>query len=237
MPPEILFDDPYFLAINKPPNLLVHPTRLSEDTTSVLQQLREQLGHWYYTIHRLDRGTSGVLILGKTPEAAGALAEHWRERTVEKKYLAVVRGYIAAEGTIDYALSDPETGKPSQPAVTHWRKLAEAEIDIAIGLRYPQARYSLVEAEPETGRRQQIRKHFAHLRHPILGDKRHGDNKHNMYWQHHFDLQRMLLHAARLGFMHPFTNEAIRLEAGLDAAFREALQRLVLGNAAEQYFS
>jgi tRNA pseudouridine65 synthase len=235
MPLEILFDDPYFLAINKPPNLLVHQTRLSEDTTSVLQILRDQIGQWLYTIHRLDRGTSGVLIIGKTPEAAGALAEHWRERAVEKKYLAVVRGYIAAEGTIDYALSDPETGKPSQPAVTHWRKLAETEIDVPIGLRYPQARYSLVEAEPETGRRQQIRKHFAHLRHPILGDKRHGDNKHNMYWQEHFDLQRMLLHAARLGFTHPFTGERIELEAGLDAAFLAALQRLQLEAAALAY--
>lgn len=233
--PDILYHDDYFVAINKPANLLVHKTRISEDKTAVLQILRDTFGIWVYPIHRLDRGTSGVLIFGKTPQSANALSECWHDDTTIKKYIAVVRGYIAENGTLDYPLLDQETRKTPQDAVTHWTKLAESEIDAPIGLRYSQARYSLVEARPQTGRRHQIRKHFAHLRHPILGDKRHGDNKHNMYWQENFDLRRMLLHASCFGFQHPYSGELIHLVAGIDEQFEQALTRLTLLNAACNY--
>ena len=103
---EILYEDEAFVAINKPSGILVHRTRISEDRVFVLQLLRDQLGHRVYPIHRLDRATSGVLLFGKTPEAAGKLGEQFMDKTVEKKYIAIVRGYAAEEELIDYALTD-----------------------------------------------------------------------------------------------------------------------------------
>lgn len=225
---DLLFSDSHFLAINKPPGILVHLTRLSEDTVSVAQVLAAQLGERIFPIHRLDRGTSGVLIFGKTAAAAGALAEHFRDKTVEKKYLAVVRGYVDESGTIDYALSDPETGKDRQPAVSHYRRLGQVELPFSVDPRHPTTRYALVEAEPETGRRHQLRKHFAHILHPIIGDRRHGDVKHNNFLRAEYGLDRLLLHARRLAFRHPFTGEAVVVEAPLDEAFLGALDALGL---------
>ncbi len=230
MPPEldILYFDDHFVAINKPPGILVHLTRLSEDTVSVAQQLTAQLGLRIFPIHRLDRGTSGVLIFGKTAAAAGALAEHFREKTVGKKYLAVLRGYVAESDTIDYALSDPETGKEKQPAITHYRRLGQVELPFSVDPKFPTTRYALVEAEPETGRRHQIRKHFAHIFHPVLGDRRHGDVKHNNYLRDAFGLERLLLHAHRLEFLHPFSGNAVCIDAAVDDPFWIALQNLQL---------
>jgi tRNA pseudouridine65 synthase len=95
---------------------------------------------------------------------------------------------------------------------------------MAIGLRYPTARFSLVEIEPETGRRHQIRKHFAHLRHPVIGDPRHGDVKHNKYFREQFGITRLLLHARQLSIRHPVTGEALTLDAGLDTEFLKAME-------------
>lgn len=227
-PLEVLWYDEHYAAIHKPPGILVHLTRLSEDTVSVAQQLSAQLGHRIFPIHRLDRATSGVLIFGNTAAAAGALAEHFREKTVEKKYRAVVRGFVPETGLIDYALSDPETGKDKQPAVTHFRRLGQSELPFSVDPKFTTTRYALVEAEPETGRRHQIRKHFAHIFHPVIGDKRHGDVKHNTYLAREYGLARLLLHAQRLAFQHPFTGEAVCLETPPDAAFFRALDDLAL---------
>lgn len=227
-PFPILFSDAYFLSIQKPPGILVHLTRLSEDRVSVAQALAEQLGQRIFPIHRLDRATSGVLIFGKTAAAAGALAEHFREKTVGKKYLAVVRGFVDESGAIDYALSDPETGKDKQPAVSHYKRLGQVELPFSVDPRHPTTRYALVEAEPETGRRHQLRKHFAHILHPIIGDRRHGDVKHNNFLRTAFGLERLLLHAQQLAFRHPFTGENVLIEAPLDEIFMEMLDALRL---------
>lgn len=227
-PFDLLFEDEHFVAINKPPGILVHLTRLSEDTVSVAQQLAAQLGQRIFPIHRLDRGTSGVLIVGKTAAAAGALAAHFREKSVEKKYLAVLRGYIPESATIDYALDDPETGKEKQPAISHYRRLGQVELPFSVDPKFPTTRYALAEAEPETGRRHQLRKHFAHVFHPVIGDRRHGDVKHNNYLRAAFGLQRLLLHALRLQFEHPFSGGETCIQAPVDQAFIEASQFLGL---------
>jgi len=221
---EILFSDSYFVAINKPQGMLVHRTRISEDNVFVLQTLRDQIGAQVFTIHRLDRATSGVLIYGKSSEAAELLAEHFREKTIEKKYLAVVRGWTDDSGTIDYPVRDQDRpGAELLPAVTHYRTLGRSEVPHAIGNKHATARFSLVEADLETGRRHQIRKHFAHILHPVIGDKRHGDNKHNTYFWKTLLLPRMLLHARQLAFRHPATGEDVRIVAPLDELFLQAL--------------
>jgi len=226
---EILFSDPYFVAVNKPQGMLVHRTRISEDNVFVLQTLRDQIGAQVFTIHRLDRATSGVLIYGTSSEAAESLAEHFREKTIEKKYLAIVRGWTDDAGTIDYPVRDQDRpGAELLPAVTHYRTLGRSEVPHAIGNKHTTARFSLVEAEPETGRRHQIRKHFAHILHPVIGDKRHGDNKHNAYFWKTLLLPRMLLHARRLAFRHPATGEQVCIEAPLDELFLQALKTVDL---------
>jgi tRNA pseudouridine65 synthase len=220
---DILFEDDHYIAINKPFGWLVHRSRMSEDTDFVLQRLRNQIKARVYPVHRLDRATSGVLIFGKNSAAASALGILFQDKQVEKKYIAIVRGHVPETETIDYALADPEVGQEPQPAITHYTRLGISEIPEAIGLKYTTARFSLVEAEPETGRRQQIRKHFAHIFHPVIGDKRHGDCKHNKYFEEKFDLKRMFLHAQRLVFKHPENGEAVTIFAPVDHLFLRAL--------------
>ena len=221
---QILLEDDFFVAINKPTGILVHRTPISEDQVFVLQLLRNQLGRRIYPIHRLDRATSGVLIFGKTKQATSQLGELFQAQKVSKKYLGVVRGYVADEDRINYPLAK-EKWLPKQEAITLYKKLAQTELPFPIS-RYPTARYSMVEVTLETGRRHQIRRHFAHLRHPIIGDKRHGDVKHNKYWAKELNMTRMLLHARYLSFIHPITQKEILIEASIDEAFQEALDIL-----------
>jgi len=221
---KILFEDTEFIAIHKPSGILVHRTRISEDTVFVLQLLRDQVGYHIFPVHRLDRMTSGVLVFGKTKDAASSLSKLFREQQIDKTYLAVVRGHLPATGTIDYALArSPDHQK--QPALTDYRTLDQTEIPHAIS-RYPTSRYSLVEVTPKTGRFHQIRKHFAHLRHPVIGDRPHGDCKHNKYLREKLGIRTMLLHAQSFSFIHPRTQKRVIIDSKLDNSFVEALKIL-----------
>ncbi|MBN8681960.1 MAG: tRNA pseudouridine(65) synthase TruC [Chitinophagales bacterium] len=226
---EIIYEDEWFIGVNKPEAMLVHRTRISEDNRFVMQDLRDQIGQHVFTIHRLDRATSGVLLFGKSAEAAGALAEQFRDKALDKHYLSIVRGWAPDSGTVDYAVRDQD--KPDAeflPAVSHYRTLGRSEVPHAIGYKYQTARFSLVEVMPETGRRHQIRKHFAHILHPVIGDKRHGDNKHNRYFWGELQLCRMFLHAWQLQFEHPFTQAPVCLTARVDELFQRTLKLLEL---------
>jgi len=221
---KILFEDTEFIAIHKPSGILVHRTRISEDTVFVLQLLRDQVGYHIFPVHRLDRMTSGVLVFGKTKDAASSLSKLFREQQIDKTYLAVVRGHLPATGSIDYALArSPDHQK--QPALTDYRTLDQTEIPHAIS-RYPTSRYSLVEVTPKTGRFHQIRKHFAHLRHPVIGDRPHGDCKHNKYLREKLGIRTMLLHAQSFSFIHPRTQKRVIIDSKLDNSFVEALKIL-----------
>lgn len=206
----------------------MHRTRISEDNVFVVQLLRDQIGQRVYPVHRLDRATSGVLIFGKNAEASGLLGEQVMDKTVEKKYLVIVRGWVPETGTIDYALEDPDSGRGRLQAITHFKRLGTSEINHAIGLRHKTARFSLVEAQLETGRRHQIRKHFAHLNYPVINDRRHGDVKHNTYFRDVFDLHRMFLHSMFMSFQHPYTQETLSISATVDEAFEQTLHLLQL---------
>ncbi len=225
-PFDIVYEDDDFVAINKPCGILVHRTKISEDTVFVLQLLRNQLRQRIYPVHRLDRATSGVLIFGKRKEAAAELGTLFMEKQITKTYLAIVRGFLEAEATVDYAIPSKENGA-RQSAVTHYKRLEQIELPIMVN-RYPSSRYCLVQIQPETGRWRQIRRHFSHLRHPIIGDKKHGDVKHNKYFAQQWEIQNMLLHAWRLEFQHPFTNQSIIIQAALPTHFLQALEVLGL---------
>ncbi|MCS7036505.1 MAG: pseudouridine synthase [Saprospiraceae bacterium] len=225
----VLYEDEDYVAIDKPTGILVHRTGISEDDTFLLQQLRRQLRRRIYPIHRLDRATSGVLIWAKNPEAASRLGPMFEHRQVQKTYVAVVRGWTADADRIDYPLAPPDQPTaPRLPAQTTYRTLARSEMPWHIGNRHTTARFSLTLARPETGRWHQIRRHFAHLRHPIIGDRRYGDNKHNRFFREQLNLNRLLLHAWQLTFQHPKSGLDVCIEAPLEAAFCRALQLLAL---------
>jgi tRNA pseudouridine65 synthase len=226
-PIEILYQDGDLLAVNKPAGLPVHRSKMIGPAEAYLVDvLREQLGGGpLHLAHRLDRATSGVLLVARSSESAAALGEQFMGRGVHKQYLAVVRGWPEpAEALVDYALPGSRETGPRREARTRYRRLATVEVPIELG-RYPQQRYALVLAEPETGRFRQIRKHMAHLHHPVIGDSQHGRGDHNRLYKQHFGCHRMLLHAWRLRFAHPVHGTAMEVEAPLDEAFAGLLER------------
>lgn len=215
---EIIYEDDYLVAINKPAGLLVHKTKIAtEKKHFALQMLRDQVGYKVFPIHRIDRPTSGVLLFAKSSESAKLLCDHFENREVEKVYYAIVRGYTEDTAEIDYALKNEENGKV-QEAVTFYKTLEKVEIPVPVG-RYETARYSLVKVKPITGRLHQIRKHFGHIRHYIIGDTSHGDWRHNRMFEEKYDCKNLFLHAYSLCFIHPFTKEKLQLTAGLPCHF------------------
>jgi len=194
-----------------------------------LQQLRQQLGRWVYAVHRLDKGTSGVLLFALTPEVGRRLSAMFADQIVEKTYLAIVRGHPPETGVIDQALQPLDEGGalPTAPknAVTHFRRLAEIELPHAVD-RYPTSRYALVELQPLTGRRHQLRRHMKHISHPIIGDATYGKGRHNRLFRDLFGSDRLLLACVVLRLPHPVTGESLRCSAPLEKGFADVVERL-----------
>lgn len=225
---EVLYRDQYLLAINKPSGLLVHRSRMdSRERRFAVQVIRDQIGQHVFPFHRLDKPTSGVLVFALNPQVANAMMEIFRGRNTRKTYHAVARGYVDEVGRIDYALKETidtyaeplaDTDKGSQSAVTDYRCLQRVELAEPVG-RYQTARYSLVELQPHTGRRHQLRRHLRHIFHPILGDTTHGDGRHNRFFRERFGSHRLLLHASAIEFQHPVDGRPVRIEAPLATSF------------------
>lgn len=222
---KVLFEDTHYFAIDKPSGLLVHPSPIERRAPNAVALMREQFGFKAYTVHRLDRPTSGVLIFAKSSEAAHRLNLCFAQREVQKTYLCVCRGYTEEQGTIDYPLKEildkvadkmANPDKPAKEAVSDYRRLATVELPIPVG-KYPASRYSLVEVKPKTGRKHQIRRHLKHLSHPLIGDTKHGDGRHNLLFREHFGLDRLLLMATQLTFVHPFTGQPVTINAPVTA--------------------
>ena len=230
----ILHRDAHIVAIDKPPGLLVHRSEIDRhETRFAIQILRDQIGQRVWAAHRLDRGTSGILLFGLDRETAGALGRQFEAGTVYKRYWAVVRGHPPATGTIDHALSrqrDPylfrgeQSSDEAQPAVTRFRKLAEIELAVAVD-RYPSSRYALLELEPVTGHRHQLRRHLKHIAHPIIGDATYGKGRHNRYFAEHLGCHRLLLACTELHFDHPASGERLQIKAPVSGEFAATLAR------------
>ena len=226
---DILYQDEELIAINKPHGLLVHRSSIAADASEfALQLLRDQIQQTVYPAHRLDRKTGGVLLFSLSKEMDALTQALFSEQQTAKTYWVIVRGFTEDTGTIDYALRKEENGK-LQEAVTHYKTLAQAELPIPFG-RFSTSRYSLVEAYPETGRMHQIRKHFAHIFHPIIADRPHGCNKQNRFWKERFMMDTMMLHARKLAFDHPKTQEGIEIVAPLQSEFLRVLEVLGMHN-------
>lgn len=222
-PLSLLYLDEHLLVVDKPARLLAHASRMAADVdVDLLEQLRQQVGGEVNLVHRLDRATSGLVLAARTREAASELGKQFMARTVEKSYLAVCRGWPAESGEIDYALGDVRPNSPKKPALTRYRRLATVEVPIALG-KYAQQRYALMAVDPESGRYRQIRKHFHHISHHLIGDTSHGRTEHNRLFQTQWQVNRLLLHARRLVFTHPASGERLAFSAPLDHEFQTVL--------------
>lgn len=219
---QILHQDEHYVAINKRPGLLVHRTQLAaEADVFALQLLRDQLEHEVFPCHRLDRPTSGVLLFALNKDALIAAQNAFAAQQTEKTYLAITRGWTPESGNIDSPLRSEENPTKVQEAETHYRRLATSEIEQPVG-RYATNRLSLIELSPKTGRKHQLRRHLAHIRHPILGDTRHGDGAQNKFLRNHCGTQRLLLHATQLKLLE------LEINAPMDPELNQILQALNL---------
>lgn len=216
---EVLQQDGRLVALAKPSGLVVHRSQRAPERDTCQRLLRDQLGRRVWPVHRLDRGTSGVLLFALDALTARALAVAFAERRVRKTYLAITRGYAPEAGEVDHALTPTEGAGVAAPAVTRFSCLARVELPHAVG-RYASARYSLVRAEPLTGREHQVRRHLRHVAHPIVGDVTWGDSRHNRFFRERFGLRRLLLHALRLELCHPHDGRALVLRAPLPQELR-----------------
>ncbi|WCE31205.1 tRNA pseudouridine(65) synthase TruC [Vibrio sp. SCSIO 43137] len=228
---DVVYQDEYLIAVNKPAGMLVHRSWLDKhETEFVMQTLRDQIGQHVFPLHRLDRPTSGVLFFALSSEVASDVMPMFANHEMQKTYHAIVRGWIEQGDVLDYPLKEEldkiadkfvSQEQEAKEAITEYKPLAKVEVPHSTG-RYPTSRYSLIELQPKTGRKHQLRRHMAHLRHPIVGDTTHGDGKHNRLFREHYDARRLLLHATELSFVHPYSKERIVIKAGFD----EIWQRL-----------
>ncbi|RNF83931.1 pseudouridine synthase [Montanilutibacter psychrotolerans] len=218
----VLYVDPYLAVIDKPAGLMVHDSALARgETDFAADRLREQFGRPIFLVHRLDRATSGCLLLAFDRDTASALGRVLMSREVEKDYWAVCRGWPEEAFVIDHDL-DGGPGKPiKKPAITRFERLATTELEIP-SAGFGTSRYALLRAQPETGRFRQIRRHLKHVSHHLIGDTSHGDGRHNRNFRM-LGIHRMLLHARRLAFVHPHDGTRIEVTAPLDAEFAKAL--------------
>ena len=235
-PPELLpviYRDADLIAINKPAGLLVHRSPIDRhETRFAIQLLRDQIGQRVYPLHRLDKPTSGLLLFALSPEIASQVSATWAAQ-VTKHYLAVVRGVAPAEETIDHPLNHQADKladqhrlvfPAAQAAQTSIKRLASTTLPYAVD-KYPESRYSLVECQPHTGRKHQIRRHLKHISHPIIGDAKHGKGRHNRFFAETLQAPGLLLAATQLSLTHPVTGTTLTLNAPVTGAVANILRR------------
>lgn len=234
-PLTILYHDEFLVVIDKPSGLLVHRTDLDRhETRFAVQLLRDQIGQRVWPVHRLDRGTSGVLIFALQREMASLIGQQFVQGEVVKKYLAIVRGHPTPTGIIDHPLSrqydaiehrgDLAT-ESAQTAMTEYKRLAETTLPICVD-RYPTSRYALLELTPLTGRKHQIRRHLKHIAHPIIGDATYGKGRHNRFFAEHFSCHRMLLACTDMQIRHPVTQATLHFHAPITGQYFDTLKAL-----------
>ena len=232
---EILYIDEYLVAVNKPAGLFVHRSYMDKDEIYfALQLVRDQICQYVYPVHRLDRPTSGVLLFALNAEIARLMGQAFSDKTIQKTYYALTRGHLLGSETIDYPLKEKldkfgdrnvSRDKAPQEALTAYQSILTASLPISLG-KFDSVRYSLIKLKTGTGRRHQIRRHLAHLRHPVIGDIKYGDNKQNPFFIEHFGFKRLMLIAKKLDFIHPITHKKIAIEVKFDQQWLNVFDKL-----------
>ena len=230
IPIEIVYEDDVLVVVNKPAGLVVHPAAGTPSGTlaNALAYHFQQLaggGVRPGIVHRLDRDTSGLLIVAKTESALENLSDQFRDRTVFKSYVALVHGRIAAaSGKIDQPLARDPSNRTRMAVVRGGRNALTL-----YRVRRTFERFTLLDVELKTGRTHQIRVHLAWLKHPVVGDETYGGGRDNTIQDPQLrarvrNLKRQFLHAEKLGFMHPATNEFVKFESPLPAELSHFLE-------------
>ncbi|WP_299104587.1 pseudouridine synthase [uncultured Tenacibaculum sp.] len=210
---EIIYEDDFIIGVSKPNNMLVHHSDYSKNVSeeaSLIQLLYSQIGHKLYPLHRLDRKTSGIILLSKAPEFVAEFQQLFYNSKIEKIYYGLVRGYSPQE----LLINTPVKGRDSnvyKDAETHLETKESIEINIPV-TPYNTARYSIVKLTPKTGRLHQLRIHMNKISFPLIGDPKYGDNNHNHMFKEKFDCNNLFLHAYSLEFTHPYTNKQVILK-------------------------
>ncbi len=223
IPLSVIYEDAHIIVLNKPPGIVVHPAPGNYTGTLVNALLyhygslpsrgagregdaRERAG----IVHRLDKDTSGVMVVARTQEALRSLSMQFKDRVVRKRYIALVSGVIKkGSGTIEVALG--RHVKERKKISVHTNKAREAVTSFIVKERYPKA--TMVEVEIKTGRTHQIRVHLAHIGHPVLGDYVYGGGKATHFGES--IISRQMLHAETLSLLHPDTKALMSFTAPL----------------------
>lgn len=231
VPLDVLYEDDVLLVINKEAGMVVHPAPGHDRGTLVHALLhhcralpgiggRERPG----IVHRLDKETSGVLVVAKTDQAHQRLSKQFKQHTIDRRYLTIVSGKVAKNsGKIQLSIGRDRIDRKKISART--ARPREAETHYVVRERFRIA--TLLEVYPQTGRTHQIRVHMAHLGHPVVGDKIYGGRTARMF---EINVERQMLHAERLGFVHPTTGEPMIFTASMPAD----MQALLLALRAEK---
>lgn len=223
---EIIYQDQYYCIVNKPAEIPVHLSKMTTDDKSLLCILSEQMNEKLFPVHRLDRATSGLIVFARSSEACGALGKQFQEKTIQKTYQALVRGWIKDEDKIDYPIyKNPEIKKNRVDAITTYRCLERFEIPFSDG-RFPTSRFSLAEIYPETGRTHQIRRHFRHIAHPLIGDTVYGKGFQNRLFREEFNSSCLMLAAVKLSFIHPYSSKKMDILAPPSNQFKNVISQL-----------
>ena len=194
--------------------MLVHHSVMANNMMNEenLIQLLQRLYHQkYYPIHRLDRKTSGIILMAKKKEFVSKFQELFISNNIQKTYYGIVRGFTPNKLTIESDVKGRDA-KVYKNAITELITLASKELDIAVK-PYPTSRYSLIKLLPKTGRLHQLRIHLNKISHPLIGDPKYGDRFHNRMFIKEFDCDKLFLHAQNIEFTHPFLSKKIAIQA------------------------
>ena len=211
---DIIFEDQFIICVNKPNNMVVHHayhSRNVADETSLLQLIQAEKAIKVYPIHRLDRKTSGIILLAKETTNVSKFQELFTNNEIEKTYYGVVRGFSPETKTIDSPVKGRDASTYKE-ALTYLKTLEQIVSEIPVK-PYDCSRYSLVELKPKTGRMHQLRVHTNKISHPLIGDIKYGDKNHDIMFEENFGWKNMFLHAGHLKFKHPFSEEVLILKA------------------------
>ncbi|MDV3167174.1 MAG: RluA family pseudouridine synthase [Vigna little leaf phytoplasma] len=217
---QIVYEDNYLVIINKPHNLIVHPSSSYTGITLIngllyqIPCLKKLSGSRPGIIHRLDKDTTGLMIIGKTESIINQMQILLKEKKITKTYWALIEGFLAIKGTINLPIKRDNINRVKMAihpngknSITHFHTLRKFK------------NYSLLEINLETGRTHQIRTHLAYLKHPICGDLLYGKKKQ--------EISLPLLHAKKLSFTHPITMKNLQFEIPLSNHFKQKLDNLI----------
>ena len=221
---RVVYRDDQIIIIDKPPAMLTHSNSFDRHSPTVVMVLGSRLGRSVHNVHRLDRMTTGAMVLARTPEAARELSRQFREREVEKRYVAVVRGHLDEVGTVESPISS-DHHEEGREARTDYRTLARGRVEEPVG-KFPEAWFSLVHLELHTGRSHQARRHMHRINHPVIGDNKHGDKPYNRWAWKLLAEKHLFLRATELAFRHPDHGGEVRVRLALPAIWLRFLDAL-----------